>query len=122
MYFHKRQQVLSFEFEDTRPKDHDMKLPDDFVRHHLAGPMVLSVRRTDEVSTSYLQIDSLSRKGHSSAGQAGGQATSKPIVINCKLVSDPLLWNQWVFTIEQDRVDGQERLVACRRRVRFNPT
>jgi hypothetical protein len=70
----------------------------------LYGPLVVSVGENDRGQES-IQIDSLHHRG--------GHAV-KPI--ENKLLSDPLLWYHWLFTIE---LDPQNRVQAYRRTVTF---
>jgi hypothetical protein len=79
-------------------------LPDPIRSLRLFGPLVVSVGENDREQES-IQIDSLHHRG--------GHAV---VPIENKLLSDPLLWYHWLFTIE---LDPENRVQAYRRTVTF---
>lgn len=80
-------------------------LPKVVVSLRLSGPLVTSVGENEE-GERFIQIDSLRHRG----GHAG-------VLVENRLLSEPLLWYHWLFTIE---MDAENRLQACRRIVAFN--
>ncbi len=107
MYFSVGPEIW-FQNEGATASHYQAGLPQTPVSHQVAGPLVLSVGQKDH-GAHYIQLDSLRhRRGH------------VDVPIENRLVSDPLLWYRWLFTVELDR---ENHLFVKRRIVRFdNPS
>ena len=80
-------------------------LPRTIVSHQLAGPLILSVGSKDH-DARYIQLDSLHH-----------QNVHGVVSIENKLISDPLLWFRWLYTVE---LNAENRLSVYRRIVKFD--
>lgn len=103
MIFHFGPEIWSVD-EANMGRMYQGGLPSTPVSHQSAGPLILSVGEQDH-RTRFVQIDSLHHPARRTEAVLGG-----------RLVSDPLLWHRWLFTIE---IDGSDRLLARRRIVQF---
>jgi hypothetical protein len=80
-------------------------LPQVLISLRLYGSLILSVGEKDQGERS-IQIDSLRHRGEHA-----------DVFIENRLLSEPLLWYHWLFTIERD---AEDRLQAYRRIVTFS--
>ena len=104
MYFRTGTEIWSE--TDGQGTNHEMDgLPRSIKSLHLDGPLVVSVGERNQGERS-IQVDSLQHRG--------GHAN---VLIERTLLSDPVLWYRWLYTVE---LDDEDRLQAIRRTVVFD--